>query len=133
MTVLSLAATCSTLRRHCPMLLQEHISEVAASTGLGGRDGLFKLAAATYKYRGAMDASVDEDYPGALDTLIADVRAQEQAGGAAAAAAAATVVDTSAADVKGVKQPSTLSARVRKGKREAAQGPRTMREEIDAW
>jgi hypothetical protein len=45
---------------------QEHVSEVAASTGLSGKQGLFELAAKTYRQRDSAAAGNSAEDPGGV-------------------------------------------------------------------
>ena len=49
---------------------QEHISEVAASTGLSGKQGLFELAARTYKRSSDSSSGSDDDAASAGDASM---------------------------------------------------------------
>ncbi|KAL4425806.1 hypothetical protein ABPG75_009822 [Micractinium tetrahymenae] len=131
---------------------QEHISEVAASTGLSGRQGLFKLAAKTYGARRSLSSldmsSIDASDEAALaDLLAAEATAisvaangsspgSTVAGGNGSLAAVASSVSGGAKADAGNGPTGNGGAKAAKG-RAASTSRRsrrpTVREEIDAW
>ena len=83
-------------RRSAPTEWQEHISEVAATTGLSGREGLFELAAKTYAAKRSLQGSLDgggDELP--LVDILAAAAADAQGVPAVAAAAAAAAAASS--------------------------------------
>ncbi|KAL4859881.1 hypothetical protein ACK3TF_000138 [Chlorella vulgaris] len=91
---------------------QAHISEVAATTGLSGREGLFELAAKTYAARrsmqGSIDCAEDDVMTGALS------------------------VDPLSTD-RPCEPRSTAAGGTSDSAKQARGKPASMREEIDAW
>ncbi|KAL4445809.1 hypothetical protein ABPG77_009008 [Micractinium sp. CCAP 211/92] len=132
---------------------QEHISEVAASTGLSGRQGLFKLAAKTYGARRSLSSldmsSIDASDEAALADLLApeanSIAVASNATGTGILAASTDgnlpAVSASSADAgsrPGAGQPSDRGGGSKAAKGRSAGASRrtsrpTVREEIDAW
>lgn len=113
---------------------QEHISELAASTGLSGREGLFELASKTYAARRSMQGSVD----GGEDMALADILTADAVGARAASANSkasaenGAIVGRSSSSAKGAgtgKAKTKPATTTTKRNRVAP----NIREEIDAW
>ena len=97
-----------------------HVSDVAARTGLSGTNGLFEAAAASYRRSGAQrrkeEAAVEEEEGGDEGVV-----AFAGAGGPTVRAAGPP------------PRPSRQAAPKPTADKAGAAGPRTLRDEIDAW